>query len=372
MTQVVNIRLVLIALILCQILVGNVSVAQQCIRGNPKDRRLIDRINSQKDMLTLKFRNSLQLEKGAATKADSFCINDYDFKFYRISAAQAASRFRDGQAIKKQCVLASMQRAVEKKSFVCNSNRRPAQIEDEIPCVDDYVANYVRFALNEGIRCVSATIGRIDPDVILKKINNESGFMYFLGDKYGVGLGQLTSDPIKDLLGYNINNKYEEGNGRSIIERLANSKDEHCAVFKPILRNDLKSKKDPAPAMEVCRWLDSGDGLARNIIYSLAYFSYLQTKVIPSIVGTDSAVAKYPEVINQLALVAYGPEGRVLASKIATKINQKSWSQQRMLQAIQKESQYLKDTDEKYKELLVLASKKEGPKVYKTHFSCVE
>lgn len=366
-----------ILIIFSALFYSNLSLAQTCYRGNQDDRRIINSIQQQKDPLTLSFRYSLEAKKSfkVYSDPDSVCNNEPGYKVYRKVSSIVNLVYSDGLAIKKQCVIAGLRREVDKQAYVCGKLRQPQSVQDDIPCVDDYVADYIRFGLNEGIRCVSDTIGRLDTEFIIKKINNESGFIYFMGDGNGVGLGQLTSYPIKDLLGYVDKNKnYQNGNARSIIQSIVDSKSPHCSVFKPLIKGDLERKVNPDPSdkKNICKWVDSGEGLSRNLIYSLAYYAYLKYKVIPSLFDSGHKALENRKIMNYLTLIAYGPEGLKYAKVLAQKMNRKGINTREMERILLKGSRYLADTESKYKELLTNVRKQGNMTVYNPEFSCVE
>ena len=80
----------------------------------------------------------------------------------------------------------------------------------------------------------------------LKKINNETGFNFFLGYPGGVGIGQLTSDPVNELAGWwqkkrignrksknaKVETTFNQGNAKYILENLSQNTNPSCAPFK--------------------------------------------------------------------------------------------------------------------------------------------
>ena len=104
--------------------------------------------------------------------------------------------------IKKECIVAALNRKIPANTdaYAC-AGKTPKTI-DKNQCITDRGARYIEFALSQAMSCLSTPESPIDPRTVLKKLNNESGFNFFIASEGGVGIGQLISAPPKELAGW--------------------------------------------------------------------------------------------------------------------------------------------------------------------------
>lgn len=211
--------------------------------------------------------------------------------------------------IKKQCVEAALQRDIAQKAYACDRKRTSFANsgKNETPCLNQKSVDYIHYAVNLAIKCFATVAEPIDPRFLLKKINNETGFNFFLASEGGTGLGQLTSYPVRDLAGQ----KAKEGNGRFVLEDLAASKDSACEPFKKVIQKDLKNPPPVPPIDNVCSYVSVNDGLARTLVIGMGYYIYNRDQVvIPYLEANMGAQAvKNKELVNYATLLTYGPDG---------------------------------------------------------------
>lgn len=264
--------------------------------------------------------------------------------------------------IKKECIVSSLQREVRNAGYLCDSKDDITQKfkngDKNTPCMDEKVVDFVHYAINQAIDCMSPPGDAIDPRFILKKINNETAFNFFMAYPGGVGLGQLTSPPVKDIAGWYTDKKkatFNQGNAYHILESLMASNKASCAPFKKIIGAEMEFPP-PVPGKEenYCKWLSVGEGVGRNLIYSLGYFVYSRDNTIkPAIARSAPALAKNKDLVNSLTLVAYGPGGPAQAKSIISGLRLTNKSDPTVMQKkIAAKSAYLDQTHEKMGELL--------------------
>lgn len=221
--------------------------------------------------------------------------------------------------IKRECIVASMKRNPGNTGYVCNYADDPNPIGvnpgkqsvlkyygkasgPTAQCVDDNMTDYVHFAVNSAIQCLSG-VGKIDSRTVYRKINNESAFNISVASAGGIGISQLTTPAVEEM----INPKL--GRGRFVIENVAKSDDPACTGFKDVAIQDLKSTPSMAKSNR-CAWLSPGDGLARNLMYSIGYYLTMRDKyIIPSLKRYAPKLVKNDELISDLTSIAYGAEG---------------------------------------------------------------
>lgn len=200
------------------------------------------------------------------------------------------------------------------------------------PCITDEIIDYVTWAVNEAIDCVNASSGPVDPMVMMKKMNNETGFNYFQAYRGGVGISQLTSIAIKEM-----NNQ-----GRYVFERILNSRHPSCAPFKPLLQNN----PDYVNETNYCSFIHYAEGLGRTLIYGLGYFVHSRENLMSEF---NRALAKYGQQNNQNlknigALGAYGKEGLNVQKKLIRILNQVKGNEAQFFKRAEKEIVYLRNT----------------------------
>lgn len=260
--------------------------------------------------------------------------------------------------IKKECIEASLQRELIGDGYSCLT-QKPKKFEysgSSIPCLNQKSVDYIHFAVNEALNCLSTERTAIDPRFILKKFNNETGFNFFLAYSGGKGIGQLTSDPVDDIAGWrSANGKFNVGNARYILQDLVKSKNPACKPFIETIKNDL-DMPPPSPAKEAnyCHWVSPGDGLARNLVYSLGYYVYVRDKIVqPAVSRLAPRMGLNNNIINYITLVAYGPGGPAAAKALIRRIRLNDrMPPAQVKEKVIKLSSYVRQTEEKMDELL--------------------
>lgn len=259
--------------------------------------------------------------------------------------------------IKKACIEASLQREPGNNGYSC-LNGQPKKFSNSgssAPCLNQTTVDFLHFAVNKATACISDGRMPIDPRIILKKINNETAFNFYIAYPGGVGIGQLISDPVKDIAGYTKNGKFIKGNASYVLEDLMNSKNPACAAFKEILKNDLKTPPPHGGATKnYCTWVSPDQGLARSLIYGMGYYVHVRDKVIkPALEKRASKLANNAEVLNYLTLHAYGPDGPEGAKSLVRQLRfSNTTAPGEARSKIEGASTYLKSTEKKMEELL--------------------
>lgn len=238
-------------------------------------------------------------------QAASLQTLDKDVK--KIIATQARVK-----QIKVECIEASLQREVGNVGYACsgNTSKRFDNAGASSPCLNRETVDYLHFALNQALQCMSDGRSPIDPRFILKKINNETAFNFYVAYNGGVGIGQLTSIPVKEIAGWKEDGEMIEGNGSHILEELRKSQNPSCAPFKEIVKNDLlQPPPRPGAPKNYCTWVNPGTGIARSLVYSLGYYVHVRDNIIkPALKSRAPKLAQNTDVVNYMTLVAYGPE----------------------------------------------------------------
>lgn len=346
--------------------------APLCVNAKPgkpdltKNLELANQINNSTDPLILAWREKVQAHAGHNhdLSANELCDQRPRSTWSSVTGfvETALKTFETPPPrIKEECIQKSLQRDINNDGYICRQNR-PTRFDNsgpQAPCITPELSSYISFAVNEAIACVSGDATTpIDPRFILKKFNNETGFNFHLGYEGGVGLGQLTSNPVKEIAGWTekTNNRTvtHAGNANYILEELLASSNPSCLPFQKTLAND-NNQRPPLPnrSQNYCNWVSPGTGLARNLFYSLAYYRWLRDDVVaPNVRRRSPQLSNDKELINNLTLVAYGPGGlsEALSLMDDARLNRKTTSQ-KAIEQIQRGSQYLRDTGSKLNEI---------------------
>ena len=230
-------------------------------------------------------------------------------------------------SISRDCIEGSMSRISSMKTqrrLLCDSNYSVPKFGKVLYgkkdlCIDSHVVDYVHWSVNEGLKCINSfALQPISPDITFMKLHRESKFGFFIQYSGGIGIGQLTTIAVKEI----------EENAKPIIEAALQSP--QCESFKELLNKEMDyTKKDH---VRHCQLTGIGEGIGRNIFYSLALMLHHRDS------GYNSVGARLKrqgfvdaEKINYFTLISYGREGLAgteealtrMAYNIAIKKNKK-------------------------------------------------
>lgn len=331
---------------------ANLCINDKTGKKGAKNQDINKSLEATRDPLTMAF---LQTESGCETcvvAQAKMSISSQTF------FASMSSVLKYGSQIKKECIEASMQREPSNVGYSCNG-KTPKKFNNwgkTTPCLSQKTVDFVHYAVNQALSCMSSGRTPIDPRFILKKFNNETAFNFYIAHEGGKGIGQLTSNPVKDIAGwYEKGRGFTKGNAFHVLTELMESTNPACAPFKEIIKKDL-TKPPPSPAFErnYCDWVRPGDGVARNLIYSLGYYIYMRDGIIkPALQKRAKKLADNSDVINYLTLVAYGPDGQAEALSLmqTLRLTSKTPPKQAIARII-KSNPYVNQTEKKMNELL--------------------
>jgi len=303
-----------------QVLIFSLSIVaegNQCLQGSQKNQRFKRILETSNAYLIKEFRASTGFK---STQGGLGCSSGNCSTATKPLALPGAV----GE-IPKECIQASLKRKVPQISHECK--RTPegnwrliehSKRSTSKPCFDEATVNYTHYITNKVISCFqglpmqNGVTEAIDPAVLYSKLNNESGFNFTYSYKGGVGAGQLTGWAVQEM---NVldprrtKGKTVKGGGRFILDNILKSNNPQCAGLKPVIENDFKFKYH-SPRQINCEWTSMETGWARNLIYSVGYFSFLKHQVIGKELKKRAPnLYKDPELLNLLTLVGYGPKG---------------------------------------------------------------
>ncbi len=341
----------------------------QGTRGIDKNQRINNALYTANDPLTKAF---------VAAQLKAYCSpQNTPVKTANDIKKVTNSTLSINSGIKIECIDASLQREVGNTGYSCHKGTPTAfdNFKSSAPCVGRKTADFIQYSVNQAIKCISPTDDPIDPRVILRKINNETGFNFYIGYTGGVGIGQLTSDPVNEIAGWwdtkkvrdkktkkvvEMRTTYTQGNAHSVLESLTTSTNPACAPFKKIVEKELQ---DPPPTpgskKNYCSWLSVGEGLGRSLVYGLGYYVYARDHFIKGALADRAPdLIKNKDLVNTLTLVAYGPGGPAQAKAMirSLRLNNRS-NPDEAIKQVSKQSDYVSQTNDKMNELMANLNK---------------
>lgn len=266
--------------------------------------------------------------------------------------------------IKKECIQASMKRLPGNRGYVCgyNENESNQEIEpgDQLiqkyygrasgntaQCIDDSMVDYMHFSVNRAIECLS-NIAPIDTKTVFKIINNETAFNLSVSSRDGRGVGQITTPAAQELT------HARKGNGKYIFQSIIHNPNPACTPFRHIAKRDLEEGPPIKNRLKnICAWVNPGDGLARNLMYTLGYYLTLRDHYVKKRLSKiNPALAENTQLVNDLTSIAYGREGltKVKALLDQYRVNKES-DPKTLTASFRQESLYLNEISNKMQEM---------------------
>ncbi|MGZ3744375.1 MAG: hypothetical protein ACXVB1_09530 [Pseudobdellovibrionaceae bacterium] len=330
---------------------------QNCINGSyDKNREFIASVESSTDPLRLAYLKNKK-ETSARAPAAPVCM-ETDISKKQLSSlgnvAESAKKpaSSPGQTpalIKRECIAASLKRRPGNEGHICKDQKIKMSYntaDSSNQCFTEDTLDYIHFAVNSAIQCMSPVEDPIDSRMIFTKFNNETAFNPSIAWKGGAGLGQLTTPAINEII---------EGKGRYIIESIANSEKPECEGFRNVAKSDLQ--KSPSFRLKnSCPWISPGDGLARNLIYSIGYYLTMRDQYIrPAVEDKSPVLLKFKKLIGSLTAISYSSEGMEGArwSIDRIRVNRKT-DPVKVEAQVNKNSKYLGEVKDKMKEMTCL------------------
>jgi hypothetical protein len=269
--------------------------------------------------------------------SSSTAIRNLRTSAQEISAAVGFPR------IKKTCVVAALQRSNQTQGYFCPTpTSKPVKVGSpgaRGPCISPEIADYVTWAVNEAIECLSTPEAPIDPLTVLKKLNNETGFSFFQASSGGVGIGQLTSNAIAEV-----------NQNTDLLERVKSSNKPACAPFKSALQ------KPQPDNIRWCPLLHYSEGLAANLIYSLGYFVHTRDDLMSGFrAQLQRCGIERADILNLGALAAYGAEGLGVRGTLTELLRKHCHQPDRFIAEAERRVLYLRQVKGSLQETLDLA-----------------
>lgn len=189
-------------------------------------------------------------------------------------------------------------------------------------CFDSNLMRYQNAVITDFYKCVKKMTNLpLTPAGLFEMYSLESGFKPHYAYNGGVGVGQLTGIFVDD-----INQKHR---GFGILKKVADTSEADCEIAKKIAAKDVKN---PVRLNNNrCKFVEYGEGMERNVLYTLIGMANSWDKDIEPVM--ESYIAKYkgnpalPRATELALLNSYGPGGRAAARAAARRLTKLSPTQ---------------------------------------------
>lgn len=273
-----------------------------------------------------------------------------------VGMAHAAQALDPQRFIRRQCIQRAMARLpnVGADAFECASDSAEPRRLRGLPCVTNDVVSYTHFTVNEAINCLTQPGSTIDAQLLFRKINNESAFGGFIRNSNGAGIGQLVSAGTQEM--------GPGGNGHRFLMDRMRRRGRACDRFAALASRELDLTRANANGerfVRSCQLIGMGNGMPRNLIYSIGLFLYYREAAPHSAdqLLRQAGLGDHPEfrkMRDLLTMVAYsreGPQGmRLVLRDLRNRIRSNMpYNQFRNL--LQERVPYLQETQRRFEDV---------------------
>ncbi len=286
-----------------------------CLSGKRENSHLVQqftqaRKNSEITKTILKKYNltiDLPDSEAQATEICWDCLKDKKGHVTRNNEDLKAI-MRPMQAFKNQCLKAVARIQTGSAELLCPQGTSTKASQ----CINLPMLQYQSSVLTEFYNCVQAVNpSPLEKSSLFEMYSLESAFKPSFSNPGGTGLGQLTSIFIKDI--------HQKHRGKPILTAISKSNNESCQLAKKITQKDSLSQ----PSFKKrCDFVQYGEGMERNILYSLIGLANSWNKDIgPAMKDYSNKFKDHPSLsqAQQKALInAYGAGG-LAAARAAVK-----------------------------------------------------
>ncbi len=293
------------------------TFANQCISGNPNVTELLDQMkaaskNTESPAFHI-FQAYKKEEKpegqllvtGICQTEECKVKTDQLNDLKKIAAAKENMLSAPNLLLNTDCLVAGSKFKASSTQISCPSGNRSKNFNF---CINRDFLEYQNAIISSFMSCVTKMgIKTLDAGHLMKMYTLESGFRPNYAYPGGVGIGQLTSIFVKDI--------HQAHRGRKYLNKIATSDRAECKAAKIISERDLK--KQPRHS-DNCAFVSVGEGLERNILYSiLGTATAWEKNIEPKLRKYFAKYKDHPqleEVKNLALLNSYGPAGHALGA----------------------------------------------------------
>jgi len=289
----------------------SVRASVQCLSGEPGNNHLIEQFENAKKTsgITKAIIKKYGLDQIQEIQSESECSSCELNKNYIPKASR-----NNLQQIKK--ITEKKPELIFKEACINSAGQFEAVTTGEVKCpggeiskefnfcMTEEIYNYENAVISDFYNCVKkVTNFPLMPEDLFELYSLESGFKPHYAYSGGMGIGQLTSIYVADALA--------EYRGRNIITNIKKSLNKECSIAKQIIDDYLVS---PPQFSDKCAFIQIGEGVERNILYTLMELANIWEKDIsPKMTkfNKNNSDKENVKKAQRLSLInAYGPGGR--------------------------------------------------------------
>ncbi len=288
------------------------SFANQCISGDPKSTELLDQMkaaskntDSAAFYILQAYKKDVKpegqsLATGICQSEDCKIKKDQLDDLKEFAAANDTVLAAPNLLLKTDCLVAGSKFKASSSQISCPSGKRSKNFNF---CINRDFLEYQNAIISSFMSCAAKSgIKTLDAEHLMKMYTLESGFKPHYAYPGGVGIGQLTSIFVKDI--------HQAHRGRKYLSKIAGSNSAECLAAKVIAEQDLI--KQPRHS-DNCSFVSVGEGLERNILYSiLGTATAWEKNIEPTLRTYFTKYKDHPQIedVKNLALLnSYGPNG---------------------------------------------------------------
>lgn len=305
------------------------AAGDQCLSGTPGNNHLIQQLGRAKNssQITAKLTHKYNLEHAPVEPPLAGCAscqqgpgsgplslnNKATAELLRKMAPDARLLLRT------DCLSASGQVDAPTTELKCPEGKLSSKYNF---CFDSNLMRYQNAVITDFYKCVKKLTNLpLTPAGLFEMYSLESGFKPHYAYNGGVGIGQLTGIFVDD-----INQKHR---GFGILKKVANTSDADCEIAKKIAEKDIK--KPVRLNNNRCKFVEYGEGMERNVLYTLIGMANSWDKDIEP--AMEKYIAKHkgnpalPRATELALLNGYGPGGRAAARAAVRRLTKLSPTQ---------------------------------------------
>ncbi|MFZ3229455.1 MAG: hypothetical protein WA160_04570 [Pseudobdellovibrio sp.] len=331
----------------------------KCISGNPESTNIVDQLTNAKknNKLTQIIYNKYNLNQKteATTSTDPTCLTGdcpnslltSPIQSIRSTTLQAPEPPK--MAFNHDCLRASNTFVASAPQISCPKNSANTKTN---MCITDEQLKYQNAVISSFANCaIKEGFAGVDLNAIFQKYSIESTFkpQYASGD--GLGIGQLTSIFVEDI--------HQKHRGFKFMNKIATSTSSDCDAARQIAEADVKNKPRFS---NKCSFISVGEGLERNILYSIIGVNTVwEMNIEPKLRGYLKKYATDPNIdeVRKLVLMnAYGRGGPAASTAAIRRLSALSPTQfiKRMKQPLYTENhrnltEYTSNIDKRQKKI---------------------
>lgn len=305
------------------------SASTQCLSGTAGNDHLIQQLASAKKSspISTQLTEKYNLENKPAESTSSGCPNCQQgpgfgpLNFGNHSTAQFMRQIAPDTKLllRTDCLSASGKTDTSTTELKCPEGQLSSKYNF---CFDSNLMRYQNAAITDFYKCVKKiTNFPITPAGLFEMYSLESGFKPHYAYSGGVGMGQLTGIFVDD-----INQKHR---GFKILKKVADTSDKDCEIAKTIAAKDIQ--KPIRLKNNRCNFVEYGEGMERNVLYTLIGLANSWNKdiepVMEKYIAKNKGHASLARAKELALLNSYGPGGRAAARAAVRRLTKLSPTQ---------------------------------------------